>query len=669
MEELYINGELVDISPSTKISLNFKNNLLGAIDKITASNSQTIRLPKTPKNRRIFGNAGAPAANSSERYTRLPARYIRDGVEVVSAAYAALLSSGDSYEVALYWGVMTSFSQWIDSELKIGDIVAENVKMAWSNNTPLSTSVEPALIVADYNNGIGSYGAMGAYANKVALHPFVSCAYLMGRISDTFGITFDYSATTESALKGMGLLCPTRKNKQVAIPATEIALNMYGNHFWTNWVGGVEFSANSSSFSVVGKKIRYNGINSYGVTSCVTPVTIGRYAVTVNLSIKVIAYEGVTPNVKIVLLKVDEKGNGSLISEIYGVLNGNIYSNPYYSSIPVDVGENESLAIAVVTYRTMVELLTTATSSPFITITPPQDDLDINYGQDLYASVNLPDISTVDFVKMLCSMLGLQAMPDLDNPKRIRLVSLEELDNKRVQALDWSARLVGSEDGEPISTTFQVDGYGRRNIFAYDSDEGVTENANGVLIVPDENLEPEVDVVTLKLSASNETQASGEVLAEIPLYSVELDKSENTELTFNSVKPRIVYFGYKNDNSTLKALGSPLYWPNLLSRNYGPLQNLLTNAVVIEEQVRLSAIDLKELDFTLPIYLRQYGRYYAVKDVQTNGVDDVCKVTLIQLGEGAVNTTVEELYLIDADSLYLEDSNGLQLTAEFHANN
>ena len=58
-EELIIDGRRVDMSPDTRIVLNFKSNLLGDISKISASNSQTIgRYSTTQPPRRITRRSG-----------------------------------------------------------------------------------------------------------------------------------------------------------------------------------------------------------------------------------------------------------------------------------------------------------------------------------------------------------------------------------------------------------------------------------------------------------------------------------------------------------------------------------------------------------------------------------------------------------------------------------
>ena len=61
-EELYIDDQIVDLYPDKPITLNFKSNILHDISKITASNSYTIQLPKTTRNRCVLDNPTAVSA-------------------------------------------------------------------------------------------------------------------------------------------------------------------------------------------------------------------------------------------------------------------------------------------------------------------------------------------------------------------------------------------------------------------------------------------------------------------------------------------------------------------------------------------------------------------------------------------------------------------------------
>ena len=63
--------------------------------------------------------------------------------------------------------------------------------------------------------------------------------------------------------------------------------------------------------------------------------------------------------------------------------------------------------------------------------------------------------------------------------------------------------------------------------------------------------------------------------------------------------------------------------------NYDNFKELVQSPVKIRGTFRLSEIEIKELDYMKPVYLRQTGRYYGIIQVQWKGDDSV--VELLQL--------------------------------------
>lgn len=57
---------------------------------------------------------------------------------------------------------------------------------------------------------------------------------------------------------------------------------------------------------------------------------------------------------------------------------------------------------------------------------------------------------------------------------------------------------------------------------------------------------------------------------------------------------------------------------------------MVRNPVIITERISISDIDLKELDVKVPVYLGQYGRYYALISVKSEDTG-VCECKLLQL--------------------------------------
>ena len=185
-EELYINGETVDIKPDAATTLNYKSNLLGDISKITSSNSQTIQCPKTTRNRKIFDNPGAPAYVSDKRYNRYSARLVRNGIEIVRVGYAVLLSSSETYEIALYWGVMANFQAWVDKAAKLNELTGTEA-LTWGANitaTSLSQMKSAGYGYAKYDCGVSN-------TNLANIHPSVTAWWILNRIATQAGFTFE----------------------------------------------------------------------------------------------------------------------------------------------------------------------------------------------------------------------------------------------------------------------------------------------------------------------------------------------------------------------------------------------------------------------------------------------------------------------------------------------
>ena len=73
-----------------------------------------------------------------------------------------------------------------------------------------------------------------------------------------------------------------------------------------------------------------------------------------------------------------------------------------------------------------------------------------------------------------------------------------------------------------------------------------------------------------------------------------------------------------------------LHWNTLIGEYYNTYQNAVKSPVVVSELVRLDELSLRDLDVAKPVYLRQYGRYYAIVELKapSNGV---CECKLLQL--------------------------------------
>ncbi len=121
-QELRINGHRVDLMPDENITLNYRSNLFGDIDKITSSSSLTIRLPKTPLNNFVVNFADAPFSTSDFARRWYSAEYRRNGVLLVNGRATLLSADEEAYEISLVWGVFTELGTWLNAGTTLRDL-------------------------------------------------------------------------------------------------------------------------------------------------------------------------------------------------------------------------------------------------------------------------------------------------------------------------------------------------------------------------------------------------------------------------------------------------------------------------------------------------------------------------------------------------------------------
>lgn len=169
MQELYIEGKRVDMF-TDPITLDFRSNLFGDIDKITSSRSYTIELPATPNNDFIFNLSSMPISNGIARRW-YDATYCIDGIQIIRGRVALLSCKPDTYEVMLMWGVVARLSEFLESESTLRDLPINIMTAIRANNLYLCDRTKSIVGVYYYNNG-----------NEDYLFPVINAGYIFNLI-------------------------------------------------------------------------------------------------------------------------------------------------------------------------------------------------------------------------------------------------------------------------------------------------------------------------------------------------------------------------------------------------------------------------------------------------------------------------------------------------------
>lgn len=631
MIELRIQGQAVDVAPDTKITLNFNSNIFGDISKITPSNSLTITLPKTPKNAKVFGALSVVGGSSIAPYRRWNAELYVNGVAMVDTAYAVLLSVGESYEIALYWGVVTALSTLKDNgktladinqvlEIKYGAADGADWWSSWQGTYGKEEDGTSSinLINAIYESGIEDLRNNTIARAQVALLPSVRTSWIWDNIVADNGLTIVKPSEFTTMLRR--LVMPFTTHKTFGGESFSANYLKSNTRYSKQWEAGV---ITFHTFDSVPSSVYFEATNavvrimvSLDKVEFDAGIFRSNAQGKVRFTIKVAGQRDAT-SFPTLYIEHRRSNNSSIKSVNVGL--SQVFDNEL--SLEVEINEGDYILPYIewidTTGKNNPDGVRVSSASVKVQAQYADEEVQVMGGM-INTRDNLPDISQLDFVKALCAMYGLWATL-IDGV--VHLVSFADLYAQT--PLDWSHKLIGTGDSDAGKTTYTLSDYAQRNILRYKEDDTVKVDASGALVVDNDNLDREKDMLTLPFAASD-----GNVIPHLKWK----DDVTNGEVEEQKVEPRVMILSERpsltNTYPTLSFDG--LEFSQLIPEYYDYWQKIMRNPIVIEEKVRLSEIDIKMLDFRKAIYLQKYGAQFAIDKVQWSE-GEPSTVTLVKL--------------------------------------
>lgn len=589
-EELYINGEAVDLDESVNITLNYKSNMLTDLSKIVGNNSYTIKLPKTQRNLGIVGCADMPGAVSSFPRVTHDARYFRNGVEIVSRGKAVLLAVNESIEVVLTWGISSAVYRLVDDSRNINEFPYIDDYIMWES----SNTASPYDGVSEIMNTDINYGLI-PNEKLAAIHPSVRSTYIFNLISSQYRVSFDFPEDRMEFIRSLIVPLLTRNggysnaNRSLGIVSRSSLTNEY-----VIQKIGADFDSSFEHIPDSGREYLF----------VFRVLKDGKVSITPSFSSpradKGIYYgtDDYEENIEYLPYRYDTSGE----RVVY------IYDEP----VSLDLKKGDLFAVNLMNSSPI------GINGSFFQFNLGVEQVQI--GDKFPIVENLPGITALDYIKAIASMTGLFCVPTSDGDT-IKFVKFDNL-AERGKAVDWSDKLLQKDNtGRPNDLKYTLDDFAQRNRMLWSDDNSVNiATANGVIYVDDMTIEKEREAVKLPFAASDVRVGK----AVIRLY----EYSNDGKPELQSVEPRILIERNVRGNSTGDFNG--LQWGVLLGNYYGIYQQSVKTPVVITENVLLDEFTLRDMDLSIPVYLRQYGRYYAVVEVKapSNGV---CECKLLQL--------------------------------------
>lgn len=617
---LFIDGELVDLDDNTNITLKYSSNIFTDLNKIVSNSSYTIKLPDTVRNQRVIEHADLPACNTDFQRRVHAARYFRNGIEIISKAQAVLMSVSEAFDIALIWGNKTSFASIINDGKKLTDLSYGNIEnedwALWNNKG--SNSAQFPLIDYGFNSG----------DTNVWFHPVVTVKWILEKICIDSGILLRYPVDKLPFINKMIIPLLTRNDGERYAKSISLKLNV--SHLLSTSENLVFQNVKQSNqyIKTVHKK-PYAASDEY-CYGCKTRVENAIFSISGNFVLNFYKVSSVPlpnkDNVFLVVWNIDGGGRSKVLripaksvkqlGDYYNVsfefANQEVPGYDYRSEIYFSVSGINNSNSEKTGNSGYINFVCWSTQIGF----GKNVDGTIEDGR-FYFVPNLPNIKQIDFIKAISQMLGVFAISVGDDT--IQFVSVDDIIANKSKAINWTRKVIASSyKNKPKSMNYILENFAQNNRFKWKDDDTVIGNHDGNIVVNDSTIQYERDAVTLPFAASEMKDG----VAYIPIYSYNQDGALN--YSPGNVQPRILYL------DGVKGVFTGLDWEQLISDNYSNYAKLVSNPRIITEKIEINDIDLKLLDVTVPVYLGQYGRYYAIISVKAEN-SGICECKLLQL--------------------------------------
>lgn len=578
------------------VQMVFQSPYLTDIEKIVSNRTNTVSLPATAHNRAVIGYTSLQQ-DSTFPYRKHRAVYIRDGVQMFNGKATLLNITDKQIQFCFTWGNTDAFQTLFDTNLRELSLGRSRYPAVYPNN---QNYYLPLISYGGGRMGVGVSveRVLEAIQTKCGVTGLTPLAR-MGGTSLVFtkeyvlALTTRNGDTTTRSLQGINYGTFTARmwkvNDLFYLTTLRMGSNGSDPHGWLNNEYGI---INVSEFQELKLDIRGSFSKSqYG-----------------------------TGYVKHTMKLIFDAGDGWDYDNGITLCtpNGSLQYSVNYSGV-IDVSNYERVAIAITADIGNYDVTLSNVSMSQDSVVPdPSLDDEVIYGTGINntypVGLNLPDMSCGQFIKNLLWLRGEFAFSQ--DGKTFEFASFNQLNTNKSRALDWTDKMVTLQ---PKQRETKLD-TARKNYFRYaEADWYDNVQYQGVLRTDDETIEEEKEYCKSDLALAP--------LNTIPVWS----KNEDNEWDFaGDTMPTVLLVGLDSLEMITACYNSGQCWAQRLQNHYGLYGAIIEHPVVVKADILVSTVDLNTLDMRVPVYLKQTGRYYAIRKLTTKN-SRVSEVELIEL--------------------------------------
>jgi hypothetical protein len=640
--ELYIEDVLMDLPEDISIQVDYAIAEIGNFETRNGFRSVNFDLPRTATNKLVLENADIINNLTTRPYRRLKCRLYVDGIDQL-IRFADIESAQDNFNIRVYGG-LTGFFELIKKK-NITDLSylpalahEQNLTNVIASRINSTGYIYPLIdFHADSPNNI-----INNNNNNFDIRYCLPCLFIDDLLREIVGDA-GYSLQNNINLfdiqyqSAKSLFVPSFENPQYfnANSSTDIANTQSSNFsnplYYASPVlqtrVGLDIKNEAGTFTTDGAFTTYPITFTDVIYYYEIPVS-GKYTFTLK------GNGAQTLPVAALILKK----NGTNLDEVAGLQS---MVGPPTWDVTVQYTVN---AVAGEQYVAFFASLT------FFNIA----QADFSYMSNVLNFRQIQsDFKQGDFIKqylqMYCAIIQVNEFTKL-----VQINKFDDLLKNIGLAIDWSDKIDYTDEPE---ITYSLDDYAQVNTLTYTDDDSVIKPAgtDGEILIDDETLDGTNEFIELNYAATElVTRLEGLQIPNIKIWTTEIEDSVPvTEIT-EEVEPRILLLekisgniDYTDGTTTTNVTTNlPITWfirsdktynlgfsNSLIPSYYNTLQKVLDRTKIVNVNVRLTPLDINQLDFLKPVYIDKFNSYFYISKISgfdSTTVDSV-EVELVKL--------------------------------------
>jgi hypothetical protein len=634
MNELYINGQLADLSDFTRIGVTIQANNIGELQNRQGDFTNTFKLPLTQRNIEIIGISNDVQSNSSIPYQTLTIDYLQDGVPTIAKGRGVIEGITDTIAISVTSG-NTSLSDAI-GDLIVGDLFEDETPFTWNLANVISGGSYWNFPLIDWRSDIDTFFDTDTIDVRSML-PCLPIPILFQKLEDRIDFNFQ-GAYIDSVDHNSMVLTPSEftrsqtleQNKAtfvndgfnqvnyVSIPATGgTGVQSFTIQPLTDTFTSSEFTQGTTpqfqpDSNIVGK-LKFSSIVRtfrFGATDENKTISLRGYISNLTTSTILTYFQTETFTTK---MNVGDIGNFLLNFETDEMTFN--YTDVYVVNFDaITEVDNQDSTLRVSLENTTYSFNQTA---------------NILFSSD----ISFRDLFRMKVVDVFKDVLNLRClMVQTDNYSNI--AKIDYLNKVKTNTpLDWTDKLANNVP----ELSFLFGKYARRNWLRFKNNTNVPDQlADAYFDVANMNLEAQKDMVKIlhpateqrskfngfnipKVKAINSTkqwQKPDYRLLQVVKQDTDFDVNYTNGTTTTAVNTQIPFANF---------IGGEL----LINSYYSTIQAILDKSKVIQLPFRLTPLDVQNVDHLTPIKVECFGTFYLNKI--ENFKDEITICELVRL--------------------------------------